>query len=391
MNKKSNSSDKNNPNSRSALLLSGGGARAAYQVGVLKAIAEMLPEGDPFPFSIICGTSAGSINTIALASNMSNFHTAVDKVHDVWSNFKLSHVFYADTKNLFKRIVNWAWTNIGFGRNDDCPSSLLDNAPLRQLLTQHINFDKISASIDSGDLHAYCVTACSYSTGESTTFFDGNRSINDWQRSNRQGRRSKMNLDHLMASSAIPVVFPSVKIGWEYFGDGSMRQTTPISPALHLGADKILIIGLRQEENKTPFEEQRGHPSLGNIAGYVMDTLFLNGLNADLERMNRVNRILESGNSKAGELFRKINYLIINPSSDISRIAQEYYTDLPKSFRIALMFLGMRKANSQRFISYLMFTKRFTQKLIDLGYRDAKARRQELCEYLEIADVCDDK
>jgi len=282
----------NKPNKlRSALILGGGGARAAYQVGVLKAIAELVPQGEENPFPIVCGTSAGSINTVALASNASNFHLGVERITQVWSNFELHHVFYADTKNLMKRITKWVWSNIGPGNWEKGPSSLLDNQPLRELLNEYISFEKIDASISNGDLYGYCLTACSYDTGESTSFYDGNSSIQDWQRTHREGIRKKMSIDHLMASSAIPVIFPSVELENEHFGDGSMRQMSPISPALHLGAEKILIIGLRKE-SKEPKKAITPHtrPTLGQIAGYILDTLFLNSLQSDIERMERVNR-----------------------------------------------------------------------------------------------------
>jgi len=235
----------NNPNRRTALLLGGGGARAAYQVGVLQALAEIVPPNCPNPFPIVCGTSAGSINTVALASNADNFHQGVERITQVWSNFKLDHVFFADAKNLAKRISQWAWYNLGPGKWRNGPSSLLDNTPLRHLLNQYVDFERIDQSIEKGHLHGYCVTACSYTSGESKTFFDGAETIENWRRNRREGIRSKLSIDHLMASSAIPVIFPSVKLGDEHYGDGSMRQSSPISPAIHLGADKVLIIGLR--------------------------------------------------------------------------------------------------------------------------------------------------
>lgn len=368
---------------RTALLLGGGGARAAYQVGVLKAIAELVPEGCENPFPIICGTSAGSINTVALASNASNFHLGVERIMSVWENFELHHVFYSDGKSLFKRIASWAWSNLGPGTWHTGPSSLLDNEPLRHLLNRYISFEKIDKSIEQGDLHAYCLTACSYTSGESTTFYDGAPEIQNWLRTHREGQREKMNIDHLMASSAIPVIFPSVKLGEEHFGDGSMRQISPISPALHLGAQKILIIGLRLEATPNQFQPPRHRPTLGQISGYVLDTLFLNSLQSDIERMERMNRTLEAGGEGSRESLKVIEHIVISPSQDIANIAMKHFLELPKSFRIALKFLGMAKANSRRFISYLMFTKTFCQELIDLGYQDAMAKKQELDEFLK--------
>lgn len=372
-----------NCNKRTALLLSGGGARAAYQVGVLKAISELVPRNCHNPFPIICGTSAGSINTVAMASNASDFHLGIKRIEAVWSNFEIHHVFYSDAKNLLKRISHWAWTNIGPGTWHKGPSSILDNQPLRELLNEHIDFNKIENSINSGELHAYCVTACSYTSGESTTFFDGSPEIKNWLRTHREGIREKMNMDHLMASSAIPVIFPSVKLGAEHFGDGSMRQTSPISPALHLGAEKILIIGLRMEKELGLPEPPRYRPSLGQISGYVLDTLFLNSLQSDIERMERMNRTLVESQSGNSEKLKVIEHLVISPSQDIANIAMKHFLELPKSFRIALGFLGMGKANSRRFISYLMFTKTFCKELIELGYNDAMRQKEELVAFLE--------
>lgn len=370
-------------NHRTALLLSGGGARAAYQVGVLKAIAEIVPEGGENPFPILCGTSAGSINTVAMASNAANFHVGVRRIVQVWSNFKLSQVFYSDAKHLTKRILAWAWSHIGFGHWHKGPSSLLDNQPLRELLGKYISFKKIDDSIERGDLHAYSLTACSYTSGESISFFDGQPDIQEWSRTHRSGRRSKMRIDHLMASSAIPVVFPSVEIDDEHFGDGSMRQISPISPAVHLGANKILIIGLRMEAQLGLNEAPEHRPTLGQISGYVLDTLFLNSLFADIERLERINTMLEAPTSGA-ENLQVIQHHIVSPSEDIADIAKKHYQSLPKSFRIALTFLGLNRANSRRFMSYLMFLQCFCQELIDLGYKDAMDQEQEIREFLEI-------
>jgi len=348
--------------SKTALILGGGGARAAYQVGVLKAIAEFVPQGSKNPFPIVCGTSAGSINTVALASNASNFHEGVQKINHVWSNFELKQVFYVDAKNLFKRIFKWLWHSLGLGKSENGPSSLLDNQPLRELLNNYISFE-------------------SYSSGESTTFFDGDANIEDWVRTHREGTRTKMSIDHLMASSAIPVIFPSVKLDDEYFGDGSMRQLSPVSPALHLGAQKILIIGLRLKDNKVDEKAAIKRPSLGEISGYVLDTLFLNSLQSDVERMERVNKLIAQKNNQDLNL-KVIEHKIIYPSKDISDIALKHYKCLPRSFRIALKLLGLAKGNSRRFISYLMFSKTFCQEVIELGYQDALSQKTELVSFL---------
>lgn len=374
----------NTKSQRTALILGGGGARAAYQVGVLKALAEIVPSDTVNPFPIICGTSAGSINTVALASSADDFNSGVGKLLSVWSNFEVKHVFRVDAWSLFKRIGAWAWAHLAFGRTG--PESILDNTPLRGLLSRHIDFQHIDNSIKSGNLHAYCLTACGYSSGESITFFDGHPSIVPWRRTHREGQRTSLSVDHLMASSAIPVIFPSVKIGDEYFGDGSMRQISPLSPAVHLGAKKILIIGLRMESKLGMRENAGDRPTLGQISGYVLDTLFLNSLYADIERLERVNTFVDAGASvidKNGHAFERIDHLVISPSKDIGDIALKHYKQLPRAFRLALGFLGLNRGNSRRFMSYLMFLKPYCMELIDLGYQDALRQRKEVIEFFD--------
>ncbi len=365
-----------------ALLLGGGGARAAYQVGVLKALAELIPADEKNPFPILCGTSAGSINSIALAANAANFREGVEKITQVWSNFTLDKVFYCDAKNLALRISRWAWCHLGPGNWQKGPTSLLDNTPLRGLLGQYVDFERIKGAIRDGHLQGVCVTACSYTSGESITFYDGHDSLEDWDRNRREGLRTSLTIDHLMASSAIPVIFPSVKLGEEHFGDGSMRQSAPISPAIHLGAEKILIIGLRIKEGQETPEPPAHRPTLGQISGYILDTLFLNSLQSDIERLERTNKLLIDHPEDNPANLKPIDYSVVTPSEDIADIAQEHYDDLPRSFRIALKFLGMGKNNSRRLVSYLMFDKRFCRRLIDLGYRDAIRQKSQLLEFL---------
>lgn len=367
---------------KTALLLGGGGARAAYQVGVLKAVAEIVPSQATNPFPIICGTSAGSINTAALASNAKDFQQGVQRLIDVWSNFELDHVFYADGASLSKRIWSWFWCNIGPGKWHKGPASLLNNQPLRELLEKSVNFEGIRQSIDEGHLHAYCVNACSYTSGESIAFFNGHQGIANWKRNHRQGVRQPLTVDHLMASSAIPVIFPSVRLNNEYFGDGSMRQISPISPALHLGADRLFIIGLRRETELGLPEPPLHRPTLGQISGYVLDTLFLNSLFSDIERMQRINRTLEETPNKNKDGLKRVEHLIISPSTDIAEIARQHFSKLPPGFRRALKFMGMGKKNSRRFISYLMFTKPFCQDLIELGYQDAMQQQSDIHTFL---------
>ena len=369
--------------SKIGLLLSGGGARAAYQVGVLRAIAELYPADSKAPFSVISGTSAGSINAVALAGYNGSFCEKVQRIIDVWANFEIHHVFKSDLSCLSGQMLKWMTSSIlPFGIGGKQPASLLDNQPLRELLVNRVDFDHIQDSIDSGELDALCVNASSYSSGQSVSFFQANSSVKEWGRAFRCGVRKNITIDTLMASSAIPVIFPAVKLGDEYYGDGSMRQNTPISPVLHLGAEKILMIGVRSKKpNPTKKDAQR--PSVSQISGFIMDTLFLNSMDSDMERLERIND-LNSAIAEKNRKFRNIEHLIIYPSEDIGEIAEKLFDTLPRTFRLALKFLGIRKDNSSRLSSYLMFNKHFCSQLIELGYADAMRRKLEIENFLEI-------
>ncbi|HAY46106.1 MAG TPA: Patatin [Gammaproteobacteria bacterium] len=367
-----------------ALVLGGGGARAAYQVGVLKGLAEILPRKKGTYFPIISGTSAGSINAAALAADADNFHQGVAKLIDVWSNFEPHHVFRTASWGLMSRVARWGWTSVGFGNPEKGPHSLLDNAPLRDLLSNRIDFSRIQSQVDAGHLSALSVTACSYTSGRSTSFYAGTSDIRPWARVHRGGLADAINVEHLMASSSIPIVFPPILLNGEYFGDGSMRQNAPISPALHLGASKVLIVGLRVERDSEA-QEPISYPTVGEIAGYIMDTLFLNSMYSDIERLERINLALdhvpESVPTDAVE-FSPIEHAVISPSVDIAAIAEKHYENLPRTLRNLLRIIGMERETSRRFISYLMFEKGFCRELIECGRKDALEMENELLELL---------
>jgi NTE family protein len=376
--------DHNTSNPSTALVLSGGGARAAYQVGVLKGLAEILPRKKGAYFPIISGTSAGSINAAALAADADNFHQGVAKLIDVWSNFEPHHVFQTKPWGLMSRVARWGWASIGIGDPKNGPQSLLDNAPLRDLLSDRIDFDQIQSQVAKGHLFALSVTACSYTSGRSTSFFAGTDTLEPWSRVRRDGVADLINVEHLMASSAIPIVFPPVLLNNEYFGDGSMRQNAPISPALHLGASKVLIVGVRAEGDTTE-QESISHPTVGQIAGYIMDTLFLNSMHSDIERLERINSTLEyvpDGVPSEAVKFNTIEHTVISPSVDIATIAERHYGNLPRALRNLLKLIGMEKGTSRRFISYLMFEKSFCRELIEYGRKDALEMENELLELL---------
>jgi len=361
---------KNMSPAKTGLLLSGGGARAAYQVGVLKAISELCPDEDSHPFKIISGTAAGSINAIALASYKGSFSDSVKRMLGVWENFELNHVFKSDTKSLVYRMFRWLKARLlPFGLGGEAPTSILDNSPLRKLLSDNIDFSQVSKQVLSGEIEAISINASSYSTGQSVSFYESHGNIEPWQRAYRCGIE-------------IPLLFPPVEIEGQYYGDGSMRQNTPLSPLVHFKAKKIMIIGVRKRNKPTKIPKQT-KPSLAQISGFVLDTLFLNSLDSDIERLTRINQLIKD-NPKQNEKFQPIEHIIISPSKDIGTIAEEKFTTLPFGFRTALKILGVYKSGGKGLTSYLMFNKEFCNTLIDLGYQDAKNREEEIKQFLEI-------
>jgi NTE family protein len=373
---------------RVGLILAGGGARAAYQVGVLKAIAELLPRESPNPFPVLCGTSAGAINATTLAIYATRFHEGVRRLNHVWRNFNVNKVFRADAPGVIANGMRWlaAMALGGLGRRN--PRALLDRAPLRQLLQQTMPCERIQQSIDAGALHALSVTASGYSSGQSVTFFQGVSSLSAWRRSRRFGSAANITIDHLMASSAIPFVFSAVKLNREFFGDGSMRQIAPISPALHLGAERVLVVGVRYENPSSARAESDEYPSLAQIAGNVLNSIFLDSLEADLERLQRINKTISLISAdqlrEGGVTLRSVDVLVIAPSADLEKIAARHAHHLPGSIRFLLRGLGAFNRNGSNLVSYLLFEKPFCRELIDLGYKDAMHRKEEILRFLDM-------
>jgi NTE family protein len=273
------------------------------------------------------------------------------------------------------------------------PRSLLDNSPLRALLSRNIRFPRIQDAIDTGRLQAVAVTAASYDSARSTSFFQGTADAVPWSRTRRVGRKTPLHLDHLMASIAVPMIFPPVLVDGEFFGDGAMRQATPLSPAIHLGADRILVVGVRDETaDKAPRPDaHRRHPSFAQIAGYMLDTLFMDGLYSDLERMTRINQLIDAvaPEHRTGALsrMRAIDSMLIVPSEDLRVIAHEHRRRLPFAIRALLRGISGRRPSEDRLLSFLLFEEAYTKDLIDLGYRDAMKVADELLAFVSGADV----
>ena len=375
-------------NIKTALVMPGGGARGAFQVGVMKAIAEILPRGCQNPFPIISGTSAGAINSVVLASKSKRFHIAVAELAHVWSNFESHQVFRDDSLTMLKSSLHWMASIILGGALVGTPRSLLNNSPLRRLLDSNIRFPLIERAIRDGDLHALAVTAAGYGSARSTTFFQASGDTREWARKRRIGLRRCMDLDHLMASVAVPMIFSPVLIEGEYFGDGAMRQATPLSPAIHLGADRILVVGIRDETadpSPTPSHPQT-FPSLAHIAGYMLDTLFMDGLYSDLERITRINQLVdsvpESDRSDALKQVRPIDTMVVLPSQDLRDIAYKHRKAMPVTLRALLRGISGKSHSANRLLSFLLFEREYTRELIELGYKDAMAVREELEQFI---------
>ncbi|WP_019029916.1 patatin-like phospholipase family protein [Colwellia piezophila] len=375
-------------NSKNALVLTGGGARAAYQVGVLSAIAKFIPRNHGIPFSILCGTSAGAINTTSLACYASCFHLGVKKLEWAWKNFNISSIYHSDPIKVYSHIGQGMLASFQADYANKTPRSLLNSAPLRALLDQILDFSRIDNNIARGYLSAVSITASSYSSGDSISFYQSDGLALPWSRAKRRGELCQLNTEHLMASSAIPMVFPSVKIKDQHFGDGSVHQLSPLSPAIHLGAKKIFVIGVDQPKEPLHAKENNPHPpSSATIAGHLLDSVFADTMHSDLERMARINetlKLISAQNRKANEGLQHIDSFVINPSHDFNAIASQYYYDLPLSIRILLRGIGIGNDSESSIVSYLLFEKNFCSELIRLGFADAMEQEQTIRKFLEI-------
>jgi NTE family protein len=372
------------------LILSGGGSRAAYQVGVLLAVKEILPpQTNPFP--IIAGTSAGAINAVALASTSDDFQQGVEKLQKLWSELTLEHVFrtgWGDLSGaLYRIMLSFFRQGVDYHR----PLSLLDNSPLNHFLKQNIDFAGIQRNIDHGILKAISVAALGYSSSKSVNFFQGEDGLKGWRRARRVGIKTTIGIEHLLASSAIPWVFPTVRIDKEYFGDGAMRQLAPISPALHLGADKVFIIGVsgnRSKRNKHHQRFTKYAPSMAQMAGQMLNSGFIDSLESDIENLEQINELIDllpekcvDGNNLS---LRSVKTLVISPSKDIDRIAGRHIRYLPKSLRFFFRSSGVSaRSGGSALASYLLFIPSYTNELIDLGYQDAMWEKDKIKAFFD--------
>ena len=371
------------------LILPGGGARNAYQVGVLKAVEELIASKKPSPFPVVTGTSAGSLNAGLIASRSMNYSDGMERLLGMWENLQMEMVVHTDAKTATKAGARWLWSFASGGAGNSQPDSLLDNTPLRSLIENHINLARMRQCIESGQLKALGVTASSYGRGASLTYYEGKDDLIPWERTRRFGIPTRLQIDHFMASIAIPVVFPAVKLDNEYHGDGSMRESAPLSPALHLGANKLLIISVRNPQTEyDPANLSPKYPNLGFVAGYMFDTLFMDRLDSDIERLKRINFALSQSKQSTfrhdDSLLKPVDFLVISPSVDIREIVAKHLKRFPRSMRILLSGLGAMTKEGRPLTSYLLFDGNFAKDLIELGYHDGHAQRDKLQELLEL-------
>lgn len=374
---------------RVGLILTGGGARAAYQVGVLKAIAEFLPRHAHNPFPVICGTSAGALNAATLAINARSFHKGVRYLDGIWKNFHANQVYRTDAIGVFNNTALWLVGLIlsGLGINRLRQTSFLDNSPLVEFLEEALSCEKIQGSIDAGLLHALSVTASGYGSGQSVTFYQGVGEIVPWRRARRIGIPAQIGIRHLLASSALPFIFPATLINREYFGDGSMRQIAPISSALHLGATRILVIGVTANGDAAQpgRADMSDYPSLAQVAGHALNSIFLDSMEVDLERVQRLNELAailpESVCAQAD--IKHVDVLVVSPSQMIEKIAERYAAELPWTIRLLLRMVGAMPHGGGILLSYLLSEGKFCRALIDLGYQDALKQRDEILHFLD--------
>lgn len=365
---------------RIGLILSGGGARAAYQVGVLRAIANILPKHAKNPFHIIAGTSAGALNAVSIATHAQHFRTGVRTLEYIWKNISSEQIYNPQSGNLLSSASSVLLSMLS-GKSSGNAVALLDNEPLAALLGRIIKFDRIQHNIDVGLLDAVSVTASVYGSGESVAFYQAMQGIENWERPHRIGVRTKLNINHLLASSAIPIIFPAVSIGSQYFGDGAVRQLAPTSTALHLGARRLLAIGVSGNQTKSsPGEELSEQPSLLQLLGHILNSAFVDTLEHDLEFLRRINELIPLVPSAALEANKiplaEIDLLEISPSRELNLLAMEHYDELPKP-----MSRYIKPGSSGTLLSLILFEKGFCNALWQLGFDDAMEQATEIDQF----------
>ncbi|MBI4485877.1 MAG: patatin-like phospholipase family protein [Acidobacteria bacterium] len=374
-----------------ALVLSGGGARAAYQVGFLKYLASRYPDLAP---GILTGVSAGGIIATCLASREGRFGEAIDQLDGLWRGLRIEDVFHVDPGDLARRVTRWGFRLVSGGVPGTPRSrSLVDTAPLRELLTRTLRPDSegklpaIARNLSTDTLHAVALTASSYTTGQSVTWVQSVEGcgVMTWERPQRKAVDGCLGVDHVMASSALPFFFPAVEIDDAWYGDGGIRLTAPLSPAIHLGARKIIAISTRYPRTREEAERPAvsGYPPPAQVAGVLLNAIFLDLLDADALRLEQLNALIDRLPPGARDGLRHVDLLILRPSRDLGRLANEFEAELPRTFRFLVRGLGSRETRSNDMLSLLMFQPDFIVKLIELGQSDARARSEDIEAFIQ--------
>ena len=375
--------------SQTAVVLSGGGARAAYQIGALRGVARILGRQARSPFGVITGTSAGAINAAAMAANADRWRRGIARALCLWRNITVGDVYEAELSSVSLYGMRWLASVLVGGRGPSEAASMLDNAPLRGLLERVLDLSMIASRIRANQLHALAINATSYTTGHAVTFFDGATAILPWRRTRRRGERASISIDHLLASTAIPFIFPAVRIAQDFYADGSMRQIAPLSPALHLGARRILVVAVGQFAGHRPSGEPSlapaPYPSFAQVAGHALTSIFLDNLGADLERMLRLNQVLNlvppAVRLQHPEAAH-VDALLLAPTRDLGQMAIAHADRLPNGVRYLLHGLGGTEGTGANLLSYLLFDRNYCRELLALGFADAMARRDEVLSFL---------
>ncbi len=367
------------------LVLSGGGARSAYQVGVLSYLAEKAPE---VTFPIITGVSAGSINAAFLAGFRGDPSEGMQELARCWCSLTIERVFHSELRYLGVSGLRWIWTLGGAGTSLGPPvKGLVDTNPLREFLVENLDPEGIQENVDEGRLRAVGITATNYDTGQTITFVQGGPDVRSWERVRRCGVREDVGVEHVMASGSLPLIFPAVEIGGAHYGDGSIRQSAPLAPAIHLGASRLLAVSTRYAATSVEIKSRQtvGYPQPAQIISMLFNTVFLDTLEADVERLNRLNKVLAA--LPAGEPvpdgLRPIDILVLRPSTDLGKLAAEYKGKLPRSLRFMLRGLGAHRVQRPDILSYLLFESPYVGRLIELGYEDALSQWSEIEAFFE--------
>ena len=373
--------------------MSGGGARAAYQVGLLRWLAKRYPD---LYVPILTGVSAGAINTAFLASQPGDFRSRVERLAEIWREITTEEVFRVDTLSLARNALQYGLKLVSGGATGaPRPQAAVDTTPLRELLDRVLEprdeeLPGIDANLRSGALKAVAITAASYTTGQSISWTQG-RGIPRWERAHRISVDTKLSVRHVMASAALPMFFPAVEIDGQWFGDGGMRLTSPLSPAVHMGADRILAISTRYARSQAEASQPAviGYPPPAQMLGVLFNAVFLDVFDADALTLERMNSLIESLPAETRGEYRKIKLIVLRPSRDLGKLANEYESRLPGAFRFMTRGLGTRETRSNDLLSLLMFQPDYLTRLIELGEADAEARAEDIEGLLSGAEVAE--